>query len=227
VIEGETSDLLGAHHGKRLVIVVVRTSNSNSTTIEVNMGIPVQISDGDRIASIDKNTNTLQTIAYYHHEIHSGSAYRVWAQESVTANATHTIALLTPNSTKRIHLESRVSTANSSALYLYEMPNAPTANGTPRTPRNANRNYADNSSVQFVFEDSTLNLTANITLAHAHIGSTGARPNDPSFGGASESRKEWVLKQNTWYALQVTDASESAQEMSIVLDWYEHTPKTV
>jgi len=190
------------------------------------MGIPVQISDGDRIAAIDKNTNTIQTIANYHHEIHSGSAYRVWAQESVTANTSHTLALLTPNSTKQIHLEALVTTANSSVLSLYEMPNAPTANGTPRTPRNANRNYADNSSTQFVFEDSTLNLTANITLAHTHIGSTGLRPADPSFGGASESRKEWVLKQNTWYAIQVIDTSGNAQEMSIILDWYEHTPKT-
>jgi len=190
------------------------------------MGIPVQISDGDRIAAIDKNTNTIQTIANYHHEIHSGSAYRVWAQESVTANTLHTIALLTPNSTKQMHLQGLASSANSSELFFYELPNAPTANGTPLTPRNANRNYADNSSAQFVFEDSTLNLTANIVLAHTHIGSSGLRPNDPSFGGSSESRKEWVLKQNTWYALQVTDTSGSAQEISVVLDWYEHTPKT-
>jgi hypothetical protein len=190
------------------------------------MPLPVQISDGERIATIDKVTNSLQTVAYYHHEIHSGSAYRVWAQESVTANAPHTIALLTPNSAKQMHLEGIVSSANSAILFFYEMPNAPTANGTPLTPRNANRNYTDNSATQFVFEDSTLNLTANIILAHTHIGSAGNRPNDPSFGGSSESRKEWVLKQNTWYALQVTDTSEDAQEMSIILDWYEHTPKT-
>ena len=190
------------------------------------MGVPVLISDGDRLALIDKNTNTLQTIEYYHHEIHAGCAYRVWAQESVTANTSHTIALLTPNSTKQIHLEGLVSTANSSELFFFELPNAPTANGTTLTPRNANRNYADNSAIQFVFEDSTLNLTANITLAHTHIGSAGARPNDPSFGGSTESRKEWVLKQNTWYALHVTDTSEADQEMSIILDWYEHTPKT-
>jgi len=190
------------------------------------MGIPVKISDGDRIATIDKSTNVLQTIPHTHREIHDGCAYRVWAQETVTANSAHTLAILSPAAVTQIHLTGKVNTANSSVLSLYELPNAPTANGTARVPRNANRCYADNSTAQFVFEDSTLNLTSNIILAHTHIGSSGAKPNDPSFGGSSDTRTEWVLKPNTWYAIQVIDTSGSDQEMSIIFDWYEHIQKT-
>jgi hypothetical protein len=45
-------------------------------------------------------------------------------------------------------------------------------------------------------------------------------------GGASDSRNEIILKQNTKYAFRITSTS-ATNNCSLVLDWYEHTDSGV
>jgi hypothetical protein len=116
-----------------------------------------------------------------------------------------------------------VETSNSSDAWFYEGMEV-TSNGTTVTPRNANRNHSDASSTQAFFVDGTLVTTNVVILGHRHIGAEGARPGT-AIGGSGSTREEWVLKENTWYTLRVTDTSGSDQDVFMRLEWYEHTPK--
>ena len=189
------------------------------------MASPYKITDGDRVAVIDKTTNVLIGIASDHHEIHSGSSYRGGAAGTITANATMNVAILTPASGKQLHVTLEITTANSAQASFYENPSI-TSNGATITPRNANRNLPDSSSSQIMLKDSTVNISSAVTLGTRHIGSAGANPSNTSLGGAVGTRGEWVLKENTWYVLSVTDTSGSSQEVFLRMEWYEHTPES-
>jgi len=198
---------------------------TNASGNTVNNVSYVSIVEGGRVAAIDDNTNSLQFVDYEHHEIHGGSAYRAGSQETPNAAGTLSLTWTTPNNGKQMHMVFSVETANSSEVTIYEDVSF-TSNGTAITPRNANRNSADASSVQTVEKDATVNVVGATILGHKHIGAVGVKQNDPSFGGATEARHEWVLKEDTTYHIEVEDVSGESHDMWIGLDWYEHTPKT-
>ena len=186
------------------------------------MGIPMQITDGESIAILDKHTSSLVTLTHEEHEIHSGLEYRVTAQESVGSGNFHNVTFKTPSTNIWVHFNAESITQNEAVVSFYELANPPTVNGSAITPRNSNRNFPDSSQIQFMFEDSTLNLTGNILLAHAHIGAVGNNPSQTSIGGASpDTVSEWVLKPDTWYSMHLVDEAASAQEMSILCQWHE------
>lgn len=186
------------------------------------MGIPTQITDGESIAIVDKHSSSLISLALDEHEIHAGHAYRLTAQESVGSGNAHNVTFKTPATPLWCHFEAEGTTQNEASISFYELTNAPTANGTTRTPRNVNRSFPDSSQMQFVFEDSTLNLTGNILLAHGHIGSAGGNPSQSGIGGDnSNAAHEWILKPDTWYSVHLEDEAAAAQEMSIFCHWYE------
>ncbi len=188
------------------------------------MGLPMLITDGDSLAVLDKHTKSIVVLAHNEYEIHEGRAYRLTVQESVGSGNTHNLTFKTPATNIWCHFNAEAITQNEATITFYELTNAPTANGDARTPRNVNRNFPDSSQMQFVFEDSTLNLTGNTLLAHAHIGAAGNNPSESSVGGtSSDTAHEWVLKPNTWYSVHLLDTSASTQEMSISCHWHEKT----
>jgi len=107
---------------------------------------------------------------------------------------------------------------------VYEL--SEVTNGDAVTPRNANRNFADASTMQSTVQDADVVTTNAAIIGLRHIGALGAKPNDPSFGGGATSRHEWVLKANTWYTVVLEETAAVTQLMWIGLDWYEHTAKT-
>jgi len=191
------------------------------------MPMPVKISDGERCVSLDRNTNALNIVNYEHHEIHGGSTYRAGARaESLANNSTLSLEFLTPSNGKQAHMVLTVSTENAADILFLEDVNV-TSNGSAVTPRNANRNFGDGSSMQFMFKDSTVTTDANtITLGNRHIGAEGSGPSRPGSPGDQASRGEWVLKENTWYQLEMTNVAGATQDIHMGLDWYEHTPKS-
>ncbi len=186
------------------------------------MGIPTQITDGKCLAGLDEHTKSLVVLSVDEHENHLGYGYRLTAQESVGSGNSHNVTFKTPATFIWCHFNAEAITQNEANISFYELVNAPTANGSARTPRNANRNFPDSSQMQFVFEDSTLNLTGNILLAHAHIGAAGNNPSESSIGGSiSNNVAEWILKPNTWYSIHLEDEAAAVQEMTITCHWHE------
>lgn len=189
------------------------------------MTIPTLISDGERIAGIDHITNVLEVIDYPHKEIHGGTAYRAHVTEDVTANTFANMVWLTPNSSVQMHMLVSVMSQNAAHAYFYELAEVPdTGAAIAVTPRNANRNYVDNSNAQQMWANATINTAGSILLGDVVLGSA-FRKSD-GVGGALSLRGETPLRRNTWYTVHIDEDSEEDQWMSIFLDWYEHAPKT-
>jgi hypothetical protein len=185
--------------------------------------MPFQITDGERTVTIDKVSHAINTITYEHHEIHGGGAYRGGYAGVLAGDATKDVTLLTPSNGKQCHIVIAVDTSNSADAWFYELMEV-TSNGTPITPRNANRNIPDESSLQAFFVDGTVVTTNAVILGHRHVGAEGSRPGT-SIGGSASVREEWILKENTWYTLRLSDTSSEDQNVLMRLEWYEHTPK--
>lgn len=188
------------------------------------MGSPTPITDGERIVGVERVTNSLRVMDHEHTEIHEGASYRVDASDAVSANEAHTVSFKTADSTKQVNMEWSISSENSSNVTVYE--NSEVTNGDAITPRNANRQFPDASTMQAMVEDADIVTTNAAILGHHIIGSSGSKPSDESIGGSSTSRREWILKRNTWYTVEVIDTSVSTQTLWIGLDWYEHAPET-
>ena len=111
--------------------------------------------------------------------------------------------------------------AKCGATALFKFTEAWTGGGTSPTGTitayNKNRN-SDNTSGLVISYDAT-EVTGGIVLETEYV-ATG------KFGaGETRSAQEWVLKQNTNYAVSLFLAG--ANEASIGLDYYEHTNKAI
>jgi hypothetical protein len=187
------------------------------------MAMPVLISDGERLATIDPVSRSLQSIDHPHHEIHEGVNYRASLTASVGSGNSITLTITTPAAPKQCHMLLEVTTGNSANAVVYEA-TALTANtGNAITPRNANRNYPDNSTATVV-ANATVNTTNRTQLVNTFIGQPGANPFQSDLGGQIASRHEWVLKPATSYTVQLTETGATTQLMHIGMDWYEHSP---
>ena len=190
------------------------------------MASPVQITDGERTITIDKMTHALNTIDYAHHEMHAGSSYRASVAGSAVGNGNSlALEILTPAAgSKQLHLTGEVTTENAADFVFLELVEI-SANGSAVTPHNANRNFGDGSTVQATLKDSTVVTTNAVTLDSRHIGAASTSPSRAGLGGGIASRGEWILRENTWYQLKLTNISGASQDMHLAVEWYEHTPK--
>lgn len=169
-------------------------------------------------SGIDASTETLQTIDYEHHKIHSGSEYRAGFQKDIPNGGTAAFAITTPNTTSWLHFKLAVDIELEAQIGLYENPDSVTG-GTAVTPRNANRNSANTSGATCV-SDPTYTIGSAILLGMVVVGS------GKSIGGESASANEWILKQNTTYLIVVTNqATGATNECNIKCRWYEHANK--
>lgn len=165
----------------------------------------------------DSATESLMTIDYAHHEIHSGTAF--WYDDVIqlASAATQDYLITVPNTTLWPHFGYVVeSTAGGVTVELYE--GADKSGTTEQTIRNRDRNSA---------------TTATTTV---HKGQTGAGTEGTrilwrtSGTGAAAGRvagnvgegTERVLKQNTKYIFRVTSKANT-NDIGITFNWYEHS----
>ncbi|MCF7861162.1 hypothetical protein K9M79_02865 [Candidatus Woesearchaeota archaeon] len=168
-------------------------------------------------SGIDSSTETLQTINYEHHEIHSGSHYNYCDYDITPLGSGDTIEfiLTTPDTTTWTHFSFQVFSSTGATIELYEGASGITG-GTAITPRNNNRNHADSSTITLL-KDPTA-ITSDGTRAAGFL--AGANRD----GGSIERDKENVLKQNTIYLLRITSLAAS-NNISWCAEWYEHADK--
>ena len=173
--------------------------------------------------AFDGSTTAFNTVDYPHHEVHSGSSYHVLYNIAnlgamTTPNDTIQLHFTTPNTTKWVHM---LFLARTSGAALFTVTEAPT--GGMETPTgtitilNRNRNSGNTSGITSVSYDGT--TATGGTVMHTEY--IGAGLGGTSQAGASRSVEEWVLKQNTVYAVSIVDTS--AITATLLLSWYEHT----
>jgi len=189
---------------------------------------------------IDASTNTLQTIEYEHHEIHSGSSFTCSHQESAPTdtNDRTIISFKTPSGTKYPHITMSASATAVSVARIREAPTYTDNAGTTLPVYNRNRvgtptastvldtsqnpdtagsaTYWDHDDADPPSEDGTV-------IAEIPLGS--ATSPVKSVGGSARAQQEWVLKPATFYSFEVKSLDASDNTHWIEIDWYEHTDK--
>ena len=186
---------------------------------------------------IDGSTNSLQTIEYEHHEVHSGSSFTChYANEVTNIGEMTAIAFNTPAGTKFIHLTITAAATGGASVGLYEVPSIDVDEGTELAIYNHNRTKTATESivssiatVPVVNKATSYNEVqaagANITLTTPlllkYIGTGGKG----SIGGEGRGTSEFVLAASTQYVILMTSLTDDTVVNNITLDWYEHTDK--
>ncbi len=169
---------------------------------------------------MDSSTNSLQTVSYAHHEIHSGKSFHVWVYDEDAASA-HTIEIqFTTPATPLIHMH--VShTAVGEHLYTFEEGATYSSGGDTFTPRNRRRDAGTSSLVSVrVGSDPGTNIVTGGSPTMLETIWTGTRGES----AASRGMTEWLLKASTQYLVQTT-SKEAGAALYLALDWYEHTDR--
>ena len=189
---------------------------------------------------IDASTNTLQTIEYEHHEIHSGSSFTCGHSETAPTdtNDRTVIGFLTPGGTKYLHITVSASATAISVARIREAPDYTADSGTTLPIYNRNRVGSPNESIVLdisqnpdtansatYWEHDDANLPSENGTIIAEIPLGSATSPVKSVGGTARATQEWVLKASTFYTFEVKSLDASDNTHWIELDWYEHTDK--
>jgi len=186
---------------------------------------------------IDSLTNVLMGIDYSHHEIHSGSMFRVQHNQDNIPNAGTggclVIAFFVPDQTKEPHMVWETSHEGNMTVTLLEGVTFNASAGTDRAPKNSNRNSTNTSVLQGKATGSLVSDYVTVGENSADAIYTGgtvislkrdyAARNE---AGGQARRNEVVLKTNTNYAFCLLNNESTTQGGQIRLEWYEHAPKS-
>ena len=185
---------------------------------------------------IDPSTNSLQTITYEHHEIHNGTAWTAFVQDSSVASAGKlSFSFKTPNSALLTHLIIETRSSGEAITTLLEDASS-TADGDGEAAYAAINRQRDSGGASSLLEDTTtgsfetvgLNVYVEAVPAANHptgtaieVFSTGSGNKS---GGGARGAEEFVLARDTVYGV-VMESKAAGNAMVLRLDWYEHTAK--
>ena len=170
---------------------------------------------------IDASTNTLQTIEYEHHEIHSGSHYFVIGYQDLANGNVLDFTWQMPNTTKWIHWTWEISTESEVLWQVYENVVATNPLAVAVTPYNSNRNSGNTSGTTMKYE-----LQANLAAANADTDVSGGTLLMSGISGAGKDAgeadrgHELELDQAILYCLRAT--ANAAGYINFAMQWYEH-----
>ena len=163
---------------------------------------------------VDAQTNTLQTIEYEHHEIHSGSSFTWSTTGDVNAGATRAYLIITPNTAKHPHCIFTVVSEAETIAYFNEKPNI-SAKGSAATIYNRNRTKTTDATAS-IYTGPTI-LSNGTRLWSGQLGS------GKTTGGLDRGSSEWILATNSTYAFKVINNTSQAAWIKTEVDFYEHT----
>jgi len=172
--------------------------------------VPVEI-----LEPRDGLTNALLFVDYEHHEVHSGSAYILSNQALLGSGATFEYVINTSGMQgKQVHLLVLARSTSEANLFIYE--NVTWTGGTTNGEANRNRNL-NKTALVTIIQDATV-LTTQTKILEEHFG------NGRNIGGESRSVLEFILKENETYSIEF-ESEASNNDVSWLIEWYEHTPK--
>ena len=198
-------------------------ANENAIHDENNQKV-ILLNRGDweySMARADKNTNTMMTIDYPHHEIHGWSTYHICNTNLAIPNNGTIDFVITVAWTKQAHTIFDGKNWWDANMELYESPTW-VSWWTTLIPRNKNRDVWDWGNQVTALLNPTIWWTWTL-LENFYI---------PwwswffSIGWSWWDRDEWVLSPWLVYLLRLTNVAWSTQPASLRAEWYEHTDKT-
>jgi len=180
-----------------------------------------------RRARLDLITHTLQVIDYEHHEIHSGSFFRV--QHNNASIDELIIAFKVGDQSKNPHFVFEWVSESFGSLQLLEGSTWTAGTGTDRPPKNSRRDSTKESVLQGnatgVFLDNNVVVDPTGLTGGTVISDKRVYSDNKQGGGSGERRNEIILATNQTYAL-VWTSGDGNKGIQIRCSWYEHTDKT-
>lgn len=166
---------------------------------------------------IDASTNSLQTVDYAHHEIHSGSSYVVCSVQNID-DTIFKWQVTTPNTTKYSHMIFDIECTGEMLILITE--GSDRTDGSALTEINRNRVGTPTAAGTIVTATPTSGTTDGATTIFTErTGATGQASKTIS-AGASRGKSEYILKPNTKYVISVETFADVY--VTVCLDWYEH-----
>jgi len=182
---------------------------------------------------LDAATHDIITIDHSHHEVHEGEHFFcVYSVASVGALTSPddlmTLTFVTPNTDKVLHM---IGTGTSSNAAVFSIIEGGSGGGSSPTGElsvyNSNRNSNTVSTILAsaggnaakISYDATA-VTGGVTLKSVFLGTAGVLT---ASAGSARSEEEIILKKNTQYQMSI--GTTATVPGSILLSWYEDTPK--
>lgn len=169
---------------------------------------------------LDSVTNSLQTVDYEHHEIHSGSHYYIQGYLELDDGDTFYVKMVTPDTTKWSHFIFDIKSTGICSSTLREDASGGMTGGAAITPLNNNRN-SSNASGMIITGGVTACTGYTVQLENDKWGDNGFKEN---IGGGSGRSDELLLKQNTVYCRSFVSGADN-NIIQFKASWYEHTSK--
>ena len=176
----------------------------------------VQIRDGDAVTDVDKWDRAVITQAANHHNIHLGRTFTAsYLDESVANDAS--LEFLVQTGALQAHMGLHANGGGSFELYLFEGTTVSAA-GTSLAAVQRNRTSSTTATATVTH---TPTITADGTQLEVEFiaGGTGGIAS----GSQGDFHEEWVLAPNTNYLVRVKNVAGVAEEMGLIIDWYEPT----
>ena len=169
----------------------------------------------------DASTDSMQTIDYAHHEVHSGSHYFVVGGESMDLSDVSWFSVDVPATDKEPHMTWGISSSKTLVFEVFEDSNA--INGELIPARNSNRRSANTSGLTIRKNPGGTILASGEAIELSLFGAAGGNKVQ-STGGEASRETELILKSNTQYLFRIT-SYENTNLVSWRAAWYEHTPR--
>jgi len=190
----------------------VKTSNTVDGHIQ-----HVILSDTVGNPAVDDVSGANVFVDFAHHELHEGDHFSYISAQDLTNAQVVSFLITTPNTTKWGHFSFDVSAEGEFDLKMYEGA-TPDADGSAvSAPAVINRNRNSVTAATLTITSPTLGAGSRGTLIAVYH--SGGR----QIGGTSGTGSEIILKQNTKYWFDLTNATALNNYVSWVVDWYEHT----
>jgi len=178
---------------------------------------------------VDSSTDTLQFISYSHHEIHSGSTYRVQNfNDAISSSGTVAIGFdIKSGETKLPHMLWDFVHEGDMTITVLEGVTLTTGTGTDVAPKNSRRDSTNTSVLYGVSTGALVQgyVTKDPSFTGGSVISLKRNYAAKGEGSSGSRRQEVILKPNTSYIFQLTNNEATAQGGQVRLEWYEHTDK--
>lgn len=174
--------------------------------------------------NVDDMTSNYVVTSQAHHQIHAGLSFKADLNTDDLDSNPLAITFKTPNTEKWFHLFILANSSGEAQMEIME-PQTVANDGTLLSIINRNRNSSNESSAISTNDDTpnkvtqgaTVTLGTGVLLHHERFGSGKNK-----ISGESRDVQEFILKQNTVYAITMTSGTNSIIAQ-LTLNWYEHT----
>ena len=168
---------------------------------------------------VDASTNSLQTISYAHHEVHSGSSF-VCTDVQNLEEATVQWMITTTDTTKWAHIVFDIDCTGEFLVTITEGADRTGTNLLTCVNRNRNSSTMPTMVMHRAVSGGTTDGATTMWTHRAGATNSGGQSGSP---GGSRGIEEFILKQNTKYIITIETFADVYVTFDV--DFYEHTSK--